>query len=117
MDIIPENSPKYDPKANGFAAGAVIEFKEQSRDTKIAFERRIKTKINSKAPILQLMVIHTIEAINRFLVGAGGRTPHYRLHGKDFNGNVVEFDEVVYAKQFRQQTRKRSLKSKATLGV
>ena len=117
VDIIPKNSPKYDPKANGLAERAVREFKEQLRATKIGFERRIKTKINPKSPILHWIVIHAIENINRFLVGADCRTPYYRLHGKDFNGKVIEFGEVVYAKPLKKPIRKRSLKSRATLGV
>ena len=39
------------------------------------------------------------------------------MHGKDFNGKVIEFGEVVYAKPLKKPIRKRSLKSRATLGV
>ena len=75
-EIVPKNPPMYDPKANNLAERAVREFKEQLRATKLALERRIKSKINPKSPILLWMVVHAIETINRFLVGSDGRTPH-----------------------------------------
>ena len=51
------------------------------------------------------------------LVGTDGRTPHYRLHGKHFIANVLEFCEIVYAKALEMASRKRSLKAKAVLGI
>ena len=113
---MPKNPPTYDPKANGLAERAVREFQEQLRATKFALEHRIKSKIIPKSTILVWMVIHAIETINRFLVGSDGRTPHYRLHGKEFKGSIVEFGEIVYAKPIKKASRKRSLKSRAVRG-
>ena len=115
-EIVPKNPPTYDPKANGLAERAVREFKEQLRATKLALEHRIKSKIIPKSTILLWMVIHAIETINRFLAGSDGRTPHYRLHGKEFKGSIVEFGEIVYAKPIKKASRKRSLKSRAVRG-
>ena len=109
VNIILKNPAAYDPQANGMAERAVREFKEQLRAVKIALERRIKTKIQKQAPILQWMVMHAVETINRFVVGADGRTPHYRLHGRNFILKVLEFGEIVHAKPLRKKPRKRSL--------
>ena len=117
VNIILKNPAAYDPQANGMAERAVREFKEQFRAVKIAIERMIKTKIQKKAPILHWMVLHAVETINRFLVGADGRTPHYRLHGRNFIGKVIEFGEVVHAKPLRKKPRKRSLRSRTVLGI
>ena len=61
--------------------------------------------------------MHAVETINRFLVGADGRTPHYRLHGRNFTGKNVEFGEVVHAKPLRKKPRKRSLRSRTVMGI
>ena len=93
------------------------EFKEQLRATKLALERRFKTKIDTKLHILLWMVVHAIETINRVLVGADGRTPHYRLYNNDVNGNMLEFGEIVYAKFLKKASRKLSLKSRVIRGI
>ena len=77
-EIILKHPHRYDPKSNGVAERAVREFKGQLRAVKIALERRIKTNIEPKAPVLQWMVMHAVETINRFLVGADGETPWIR---------------------------------------
>ena len=92
-------------------------FKEQLRATKLALERRIKTKISTKAQILLWMIMHAVETINCFLFGSDGRTPYYRLHVKNFIGKVLEFGEVVYAKPLNKPSRNRSSRSLAILGV
>ena len=65
-------------------------------------ERLIKTHIDPEAPVLQWMVMHAVETINRFLVGADGRTSWYRLYNKHFIGKVIEFGELVFAKPLRK---------------
>ena len=88
------------------------EFKEQLRATKLSLERRLKTKLNPKFPILLWMVVHTTETINRFLVGADGRTRHYRLYDTVSNGNMLKFGKIVYAEFLKKASRKLSLNSK-----
>ena len=64
VNIILKNPAAHDPQSNGMAERAVREFKEQVRAVKIALERRTKTKIPKRAPILQWMVLHAVETIN-----------------------------------------------------
>ena len=115
-EMVQKDPLTYEQNTNGLAERVVREFKEQLRATKLALERRIKSEISPKSPILLWMVVHAIETINRFLVGSDGRTPHYRLHGKEFKGSIVEFGEIVYAKPIKKASRKRSLKSRAVRG-
>ena len=117
QEIVVKNPPAHDPKANGVAERAVREFKEQLRATKIALERRVKAKLDPKLPLLHWMVVHSVETINRFLVGADGRTPYYRLYNKHFTGKLLEFGEMVWAKPMRKSPRKRSLKPRVVPGI
>ena len=91
LEIVFKNPPAHDPKANGVAERAVREFKEQLRAVKIGLERRVKAKLDPKLPILLWMIKHAVETLNWFLVGADGRTPHYRMYNKHFNGKILEF--------------------------
>ena len=52
-----------------------------------------------------------------FLVGADGMTPYYRLRGRNFVGNVMEFGEMAHATPLKQQASKRSLRSKTVMGI
>ena len=63
------------------------------------------------------MIVCSVETINRFLVGADGRTPHNRLHNRNFVGKVLEFGEIVYANPLRKNPTKRALRSRAVLGI
>ena len=109
-ETIPRNPPAHDPQSNGVAERAVQEVKGQLRKIKIALDRRIGKKVDPKSAIMQWMVPHASDVINKFLVGADGRTAYYRLRNKNFKQKVVEFGEIVKAKPLRKATRKRSLR-------
>ena len=50
---------------------------------------------------------HAVSLLNKFHVGVDGRTAHYRIHHKNFNGKVFEIGEQVLAKP-KRKTRSRS---------
>ena len=89
VEVLLKNPPAHDPQSNGVAERAVREVKEQLRATKIALERRLKSKIDQKSQVLLWMVVHSVETINRFLVEADRRTPYYRLYGRNFIGKFA----------------------------
>ena len=49
-------------------------------------------------PILEWMIPHASDVINRFLVGSDGRAAHYRARLKNFNAKTFEFGDQVLAK-------------------
>lgn len=114
-ETILENPPAYDPQANGEAERAVGEIKAQLRAVKIGLESRLKKKVDSELPILEWMIPHSGDLITRYLIGADGKTPYYRIYQKFFQGKAYEFGEQVHAKPKRAMEdtkKKRSLASK-----
>ena len=101
---IPDNPPGYDPKANGEAERTVQEVKAQLRALKLGLEARIGRTVRAEEPILEWMIPHAGQTINRYLVSKDGRTAYYRIHCRDFHGRVFEFGEQVLAKPKRRKT-------------
>ena len=62
--------------------------------------------------ILQWMIPHAADTINRFVVGDDGRTAYYRVRHKEFHGKVCEFGEQVLAKPKRSN---KKIRKKGTL--
>ena len=111
---IPQNPPAHDPQANGEAERAVQDVKAQLRAVKLALEARIGEDINVNCPVLEWMIPHAAQTINRFQVGEDCRTAHYRLHLKNVGGRTFEFGEQVLAKPKRKsrQVRQNTLDAK-----
>ena len=103
QEAIPENPPAHDPQSNGVAEAAVREVKAQIRAVKIGLESRIKVKIQPDWPIIEWIIPHSADLINRYQLGNDGKTPHYRIFRKFFNGKSVECGEQVWAKPKRSQ--------------
>ena len=64
---IPENPPAYDPQSNGAAERAVQEIKAQLRAIKLGLEARLQKELEATLPILEWMIPHAANTINRFL--------------------------------------------------
>ena len=79
----------------------MAEVKAQMGAVKIGVLMRIKKTIDPRWAILEWMIPHSAELINRFLVGADGKTAHRRIYGKHFIGTVFEMGEQVWAKPTR----------------
>ena len=65
-------------------------------------------------PVLEWMIPHAAQTINRFQIGEDGRTAHYRLHLKNFGGKTFEFGEQILAEPKRKsrQVRQKTLDAK-----
>ena len=111
---IPQNPPAHDPQASGEAEQAVQDVKAQLRAVKLGLEARIGEEIHVNCPVLEWMIPHAAQTINRFQVGEDGRTAHYRLHLKKIGGKTFAFGEQVVAKLKRKsrQVRQKILDAK-----
>ena len=102
QDTIAVNPQAYDPQSNVLAEKAVQDVKAQLRVLKLGLEARIEHKKLMESPILEWMIPHSADAVNRFSVGKDGRTPHYRLYMRPFKSKIFEFGEQVLAKPERR---------------
>ena len=95
-------SPPRDPQANGVAERAVKEVMSQMRRLKLGLEARLKTTISSDHVLVDWIAQHGGFLITKFLKGSqNGFTALYRMYGKDYRGDLVEFGECVWAKPKR----------------
>ena len=101
-DTMCKNPLGYDPQANGAAERAVSEVKSQLRALKIGLEARLQSPIDARWAIMEWMIPLASDLINRYLVGADGKTAHYRIHMRNFSGMAFECGEQVMAKPVRQ---------------
>ena len=101
-DTLVENPPAHDPQANGEIERAVRDVKGQIRALKIGLEMRLREDVDARWKILEWMVPHASDVLNRFNMGKDGKTPHYRVHHKFFKAPVFEFGEQVWAKPLRE---------------
>ena len=81
-DAVFEESPAYDPRANGAGERAVRSLKEQRMVMRLALQERIGEKVPDKHPLLSWITAYAATRLRRGRVGADGRTPFERIKGK-----------------------------------
>ena len=62
--------------------------------TKLGLEARIQREIAKTEAILEWMILHAADTVNRFLLGMDGRTAYYRVHLKNFSGKTFELSLI-----------------------
>ena len=97
VEMIPEQPPKYDSRTSGRGENAVQRIEGQFRTLRDALETRIKGRIEPGHPVVEWMVMHAADTLNRYHVGSDGKTAYQRWKGKAFKKTVPELGEnVVY---------------------
>ena len=95
VEIIPEQSAAYDSKAAGKIENAVQRIEKQFITLRDALQTRINEKVETGNPVIEFLVLHTSDTLNRYHVGSDGRTSYQRWKGKQFKRVVPEFGEQV----------------------
>ena len=90
-----EQSAVGDSKANGMIERAIQSVEKLLRVHKLALETRIGCKLPVSHPIFTWLVEHAADLLNRFAVGADGKTAVQRLKGKACEKYVLEFGSAV----------------------
>ena len=95
-DIIMEEAPAYEHRANGEVERAIQTVQGQVRTLKSALEARYRTTMGQDWSVLPWMVRHAGNSISRYLKGADGLTAYRRLKGREFKKEAAEFGEGVW---------------------
>ena len=91
----PELTHPGESQSNGAAERSVGIFEDQFRTLKMALEIRLKHRLGSSHPATAWLVEHTAWVLNKYYLGADGRTAYGRLHGREGRERVCEFGETV----------------------
>ena len=112
-EIMLEESPVGDHKANGVIERAVLSIGGQVRTLKLAVEGSFNIKLPPHSPIMHWLIPWAAFVLSRFEVGVDGRTPYERARGKSFRMATPTFGETVFFKPIPTKTGKRQNKMDA----
>ena len=92
-------SPVRESQCNGKMEKAVQKWQGQLRTLKLALEDNIGSKINVKSKIFEWLSYWAAESLNRYLVGADGKTAFARVTGTQCSRTIAEFGEQILYKR------------------
>ena len=87
--VVSENSPEYDPQANGAAEVAVKAWKGMFRTQRSSLETQIGMIIPVRHPLMTWLTKWSAEVLTWTLRGQDGITPYQRIRGKLVNTRFV----------------------------
>ena len=93
-----ENSPEYDPQANGNAEAGVRIWKGQFRTLRSDLEEVIGYRIPARHPVMAWLVRHAADVLNWSAKAPDGKTPYHKVRGKPFQTRILRFGEVCQFK-------------------
>ena len=91
--VLSDNSPEYDPQANGAAESAVKSWKGMCYTHKAALEARLGMKIPVRHPLTAWLAKWSGEVQSWDVKGQEGLTPYYRIRGKPFRTRLLTLAE------------------------
>ena len=98
FDTILENSPAGDSQSNGVAERAVQSVAQQIRVMRHALQQKLGAVLPGPHPVTCWLVEHASDLLNKYQLGDDGRTAYYRLRGKPWRHDAVEFGEKIHYK-------------------
>ena len=95
-EIIFQQSPVSDSRANGRAERAVQKIQKKARVLKLATEEHLEIRLAVDHPAFALLVEHAADVLNKTEVASDGRTPWERLKTRAYTGLMFEFGTEVF---------------------
>ena len=95
IQVVPENSPGYDPQSNGLAEAAVKSVTAHARTLYLGLQTRIGKLIPLEHPVVAWLLRHAAFLLAIRKRGNDGCTPYERLKGRGFNNRLLEFGELA----------------------
>ena len=95
IELVTEESPEYDSKANGEIERAIQMVQGQFRAMKDGLEARYGVRIAGDHECIPWLVAHASDSVTRFHVYKDGRSGYHNWKGRKFNKEVVEFGQCI----------------------
>ena len=100
-------SPVRESQCNGKMERAVQKWQGQMRTLKLALEENIGRKVPAKSVVFAWLCHWASTAINRYFIGADGKTPFSRVTGTQCMRTIAEFGEqILYKRSSKSHSKK-----------
>ena len=103
IEIVEELAHTNDPQSNGLSEQTVQSVKSKVLSNMVALEQKIGRKLPVIHPIVAWCVECTADCLNRYVLGADGRTVISRMRGRNPRRPVAYFGEYVMFKMLRHE--------------
>ena len=102
-NVMSENSPEYDPQANGSAEVGVQIVKGMVRTHRSGLEEELGHRVPARHPLIAWLVRHAANIVNWTVTGADGKTAYQRARSKPFTTRLLRFGEKCSYKTRAQE--------------
>ena len=93
--VLEQSPAPYESESNGVVENGVRMGKGLLRVHLLALEARLQGRISCSSPLFAWLVMHSSAVLTKNLMGKDGRTPYYRLYGKEVSEEGLEFAEKI----------------------
>ena len=90
-----EKTQRGDSKGAGRAERAIRSIEEMVRVLKSDLEKRVCRGLDAGHPLMEWILRHAVDLLNKRQVGRDQRTPHERLRGRTYRGELTRFGSQV----------------------
>ena len=93
FQVAPKQSPIGELQSDGIAERKIQAVEEMLRTMRAVLQGRLKIQFPMRHPIMQWLMEHVANVMNRYAVENIGLTPYQGLHGRRANSKTVESGE------------------------